>query len=212
MASDDHAAWLPGDWRWYFCPCSLVDDLNWPNLIGIAVGLAMDAFAVSIVAGLTLQRVTPRHTFRLAFHFGLFQCLMPILGWLAGKELEPYISAYDHWVAFFLLKLVGGKMLIEAWKSDSELAHADPTRGLLLVTLSLATSIDALAVGLSMAFLRTSVWGPAVVIGIVAAGLSAVGVTFGSRLGIGVGRWAEVLGGCILLFIGVKIVVLHVVS
>lgn len=184
-------------------------DLNWLNLLGISIGLAMDAFAVSIVAGLTLRRVTPRHTFRVAFHFGLFQCLMPIFGWLAGKEVEVLISAYDHWVAFVLLALVGGKMLFEAWKGESELGHSDPTRGLLLVTLSLATSIDALAVGLSMAFMQVSVWGPAVVIGIVAGGLSAIGVTFGSRLGTRVGRWAEVCGGCILIFIGVKIVVDH---
>jgi putative Mn2+ efflux pump MntP len=169
----------------------------------------MDAFAVSIVAGLTLPRVTPRHTFRLAFHFGLFQCLMPILGWMAGMRVELFISAYDHWVAFLLLAVVGGKMLVEAWKGESENQPGDPTRGLLLLTLSLATSIDALAVGLSMAFMRVSVWGPSVVIGMVAAALSAVGITFGSRLGTRVGPWAEVCGGCILIFIGVKIVVTH---
>ena len=172
----------------------------------------MDAFAVSIVAGLTLQRVTPRHTFRLAFHFGLFQCLMPIFGWMAGKEVEVFITAYDHWVAFLLLTIVGGKMLVDAWKGESEQKHGDPTRGLLLLTLSLATSIDALAVGLSMAFMRVSVWGPAVVIGIVAGSLSAIGITFGTRLGTRVGRWAEVCGGCILVLIGVKIVVTHMAA
>jgi putative Mn2+ efflux pump MntP len=134
---------------------------------------------------------------------------MPIFGWLAGKELSSLIGDYDHWIAFVLLALVGGKMLVEAWKGESSLGRADPTRGLMLVTLSLATSIDALAVGLSMAFLGISVWGPAVVIGIVAAALSAVGVTLGSRLGTRVGRWAEVCGGCILILIGVKIVVDH---
>lgn len=172
----------------------------------------MDAFAVSIVAGLTLRRVTRRHTFRLAFHFGLFQCLMPIFGWLAGTKIKAFIGAFDHWVAFLLLALVGGKMLLEARKGESEHGKSDPTRGLLLVTLSIATSIDALAVGLSMAFMRVSVWGPAVVIGMVAAALSAIGIACGSRLGSRVGRWAEALGGCTLLFIGARIVVLHMAS
>ena len=169
----------------------------------------MDAFAVSVAAGLTLDSVTPRHTFRLAFHFGLFQFAMPIFGWLAGKEVVVYISEYDHWVAFCLLAFVGGKMLWDARSSGSKFNKSDPTRGLMLVTLSVATSIDALAVGMSMAFMRISVWVPAVVIGIVAAALSGVGFTFGSRLGSYVGRWAEALGGCVLLFIGTRILISH---
>ncbi|MBC8873825.1 MAG: manganese efflux pump [Planctomycetes bacterium] len=186
--------------------------MNWLNLLGIAVGLAMDAFAVSVAAGLTLDSVTPRHTFRLAFHFGLFQCAMPILGWLAGKEVATYISDYDHWVAFALLAFVGGKMLLDARGDRSKVNKSDPTRGLMLVTLSVATSIDALAVGMSMAFMQVSMWMPAVVIGIVAAALSGVGITFGSRFGSRVGRWAEALGGCVLLFIGTRILVSHVTA
>ncbi|MFH1268350.1 MAG: manganese efflux pump MntP family protein [Planctomycetota bacterium] len=186
--------------------------MNWLNLLGISVGLAMDAFAVSLAAGLTLASVTPRHTFRMAFHFGLFQAMMPILGWLAGKELAGYIAAYDHWIAFALLSFVGGKMLLEAGKGRAKTSEADPTRGLSLVTLSVATSIDALAVGMSMAFLRVSIWVPAAVIGLVAATLSAVGIRFGNRLGARVGRWAEAFGGCVLLLIGVKILVSHLGS
>lgn len=183
--------------------------MSWLNLLGISIGLAMDAFAVSVVAGLTLRDVTPRHVFRLAFHFGLFQCLMPICGWLAGREVEAMISAYDHWLAFLLLSLIGGKMLYDA-RHEENAAHAsDPTRGLLLVTLSLATSIDALAVGLSMGILGVSVWVPAVVIGFVAAGLSTVGIAFGKRLGQRAGHWAEACGGCILILIGIKIVIDH---
>lgn len=183
---------------------------NWLTLLGVAVGLSMDAFAVAIAAGLTIERVTPRHTFRLAFHFGLFQFLMPILGWLAGHQVAAYIGAWDHWLAFGLLGYVGGKMLWEARSERGpEETKADPTRGLTLVTLSLATSIDALAVGLSMAFLGVSVWLPSVVIGIVAATLTAIGIGFGSRLGPRCGRWAEIAGGCVLIFIGLRIVWSH---
>jgi putative Mn2+ efflux pump MntP len=183
--------------------------LTWVNLLGLALGLAMDAFAVSIVAGLTLGSVTSRHTFRLAFHFGLFQAMMPVLGWLAGNQVDRYIAAYDHWVAFSLLCLVGGKMLLDARTKRPRGNRSDPTRGLMLVTLSVATSIDALAVGMSMAFMRVSVWVPAAVIGIVAATLTAAGIRFGNRLGARVGRAARALGGCVLLFIGLRIVVAH---
>lgn len=180
------------------------------SLLGVALGLAMDAFAVSIAAGLTVAPVTHRHVFRLAFHFGLFQFLMPILGWLLGTQLAGYAAAYDHWAAFVLLSFVGGKMLWESYDHDAaESAPADPTRGATLVTLSVATSIDALAVGLSMAFLQVSVWFPAVVIGLVAAGLTAVGILFGSRLGARMGRWAEAIGGSVLLLIGSRILVSH---
>ena len=186
--------------------------MNWPNLLGISVGLAMDAFAVSIVAGMAVAPVTPRHTFRMAFHFGLFQFLMPILGWLAGNEVVSYISAYDHWAAFGLLGLVGGKMVLEARHEKAPDRTVDPTRGLMLVALSVATSIDALAVGLSMAFIRVSIWVPSVVIGLVAATLSAVGILFGSRLGPRWGRWAELTGGIVLLLIGTRILVSHLVE
>jgi len=183
--------------------------LHWLTLLAIAIGLAMDAFAVSVGAGLTLSRVTGRHTFRIAFHFGLFQAMMPVLGWLAGQRMVVYIAAYDHWVAFGLLAFVGGKMLLEAWGGKEDRPIADPTRGLMLVTLSVATSIDALAVGLCMALLGVSVWIPSVVIGLVAALLSAVGITFGSRIGRRWGRMAETAGGCVLLLIGVRILVTH---
>jgi putative Mn2+ efflux pump MntP len=180
------------------------------NLLGIAVGLAMDAFAVSIAAGLTLAPVSPRQMFRLAFHFGLFQFMMPVLGWLAGQELVGHIGPYDHWVAFGLLAFVGSKMLLDAVRQTPPEVKSDPSRGLMLVTLSVATSIDALAVGLSMAFMRDSVWIAAVVIGLVAAGLSAVGIRFGARFGPRWGRWADAAGGCLLLLIGARILVNHI--
>jgi len=183
--------------------------LNWLNLLGISLGLAMDAFAVSIAAGLTIAPVTPRHTFRLAFHFGLFQFMMPIFGWLAGKEMAAYIEPYDHWLAFGLLWFVGAKMLLDARSEREPESKSDPSRGLMLVTLSVATSIDALAVGLTMALLGVSIWLPAAVIGIVAAAMSTLGVSFGSRLGSRCGHWAEAAGGCVLLVIGGRILISH---
>jgi len=185
--------------------------LNGLTVLGVAFGLAMDAFAVSVAAGLSLEQVTARHRFRLGFHFGLFQFLMPILGWLAGKGIAGRVQAFDHWVAFGLLCLVGGKMI---WESrtphDAERApRADPTRGWSLVTLSVATSLDALAVGFSMAALGVSVFSASVVIGLVAGAMTVVGLGLGRRLGSGCGRWAELVGGLVLLFIGAKILVSH---
>jgi manganese efflux pump family protein len=183
-------------------------DLSLLSLLGIAVGLAMDAFAVSIAAGLTVDAVTPRHVFRIGFHFGLFQFLMPILGWLAGGQLAAYFGTYDHWVAFVLLVGVGGKMLWESRGKEKAENGRDPTRGLMLVTLSIATSLDALAVGVSMALLGVSVWIPAVVIGIVAGALSTIGINFGGRIGPRWEHWAEAGGGIVLILIGLKILFL----
>lgn len=170
----------------------------------------MDAFAVAIATGLAIPQLTRRHIFRLAFHFGLFQFMMPIIGWMAGMTVQAYISYYDHWLAFALLAFIGGKMLWEGIRGDQEENREDPTRGLLLVTLSIATSIDALAVGLSMALLQVSVWLPSIIIGLVAGGLTTVGIRFGSQIGARYGRAAEIAGGLVLLGIGIRIVVVHV--
>jgi len=183
--------------------------ISWLSILGISIGLAMDAFAVSIAAGMGISRVTPRHTFRLAFHFGMFQFLMPVIGWSAGKQLSLYIHRYDHWVALVLLSFVGCKMLWEAGAGKKSNSDADPTRGLMLLTLSLATSIDALAVGVSMALLGVSVWLPSVVIGLITAALSAVGITFGGRLGMRWQHWAEIAGGGVLILIGLEIFISH---
>jgi putative Mn2+ efflux pump MntP len=178
----------------------------------MAVGLAMDAFAVSIAAGAFLGNVTPRHVFRMAFHLGLFQFLMPILGWLAGVRLTAYVGGYDHWLAFGLLSYVGGKMLVDALSGNDKKAETDPTRGLLLVTLAVATSIDALAVGLGMAFLKVPVLLPSVVIGLTAAFFSAVGIAFAGKILRRWSRGAEIFGGIVLLLIGVRIVFVHLTA
>lgn len=179
-------------------------------LIGLAVGLAMDAFAVSIAVGLTLKQVSLRQTFRLAYHFGLFQALMPIIGWLAGRTVQDYIAPVDHWIAFGLLGAIGGKMIYEAVTDrDEEEVRKDPTKGASLVILSVATSIDALAVGLSLAIIGVEIWYPALVIGIVALVFTAVGLHLGKRFGALFGRRMEIVGGLILIAIGVSILIEH---
>jgi manganese efflux pump family protein len=177
-------------------------------VFGIAFGLAMDAFAVSVAAGIQVAKLNAGHVLRLSLSFGLFQFFMPVLGWLAGRGLSRWVEAVDHWVAFGLLVAIGGKMLWESFRPSDGPAK-DPTRGWMLLTLAIATSIDALAVGLSLAFLDVSIWMPSIVIGIVAAVLSALGAMFGSRLGRRFGVWAERFGGLVLIAIGVKILVDH---
>jgi putative Mn2+ efflux pump MntP len=189
--------------------------MDWLSLLALSVALAMDAFAVSIVTGLTLDAMTRHHVFRLAFHFGLFQALMPVLGWLAGSAVAPYISAFDHWIAFGLLAFVGGKMLWVSFSREDEGEERvvrDPTRGWSLLMLSVATSIDALAVGLSLAVVRAPIVVPAVVIGIVAGGFTTLGLLLGRRIGTAWGKRVEVLGGLILIGIGVRILVEHLAA
>jgi putative Mn2+ efflux pump MntP len=182
------------------------------TLLGIAVGLAMDAFAVAIATGIVLGTVSGRQTFRLAFHFGLFQFLMPVVGYLAGMTVERYIEGYDHWLAFALLGYIGGKMVYEGIRGGEEEGNGgkDPTRGMSLVVLSVATSVDALAVGISLGVLRNDeIVYPGVVIGIVACTFTAAGLHLGKRLGTVFGKRMEVVGGLVLVAIGVKILFDH---
>ncbi len=173
----------------------------------------MDALAVALATGLALGEVSARQTFRLSFHFGLFQFLMPVIGWLAGLTVERWIAGYDHWIAFGLLAAIGGKMVYESLAGTREAERRrDPTRGMSLVVLSIATSVDALAVGISLGVLRIRIWYPAVVIGIVACALTAAGMHAGRRLGGAFGRRMEVLGGLVLIGIGVKILLSHLLA
>jgi manganese efflux pump family protein len=181
-------------------------------ILGVALALAMDAFAVSLGLGLSLKPATGGQTFRLAFHFGLFQFLMPVIGWTAGESLIKYISAYDHWVAFGLLVAVGGRMIFESFERDKDLRikRPDPTKGFSLLVLSVATSLDALAVGLSLAALHVDIIYPALVIGLVAFAMTVAGMKIGPLLGKVIGKRAEFMGGIILLLIGIKILADHV--
>jgi manganese efflux pump family protein len=185
--------------------------MGWLSLFALACALAMDAFAVAVVTGLVLNPMTKRHIFRLAFHFGLFQALMPTIGWAAGHAVHRHIEAYDHWAALGLLSLVGGKMVWGALKGDEQRdSSSDPTSGWALVVLSVATSIDALAVGLTMALINTTIIVPALVIGLVAAMFTVLGMVFGRRIGSIWGTRVEVLGGLILIGIGLKILIEHI--
>jgi manganese efflux pump family protein len=182
--------------------CSL---LNLLPLLGIALGLAMDAFSVAIATAIVLGEVSGRQTFRLVFHFGLFQFLMPIVGWLVGGRVSEYTSTYGPWIAFALLAYVGGHMIWQSLCSDEQCRRGDPTRGASLVLLSIATSLDALAVGFSLALLDISAWFPSIVIGLVASGMTFLGLRLGKRVGELMGRRMEMVGGLVLLTIGFRI-------
>ncbi len=171
----------------------------------IAVGLAMDAFAVALSAGTTGHGRQLRPAVRISFHFGWFQFMMPVIGWFLGVRLQRHIEAYDHWVAFGLLAAVGAHMIYESFQREPDELPGDPTRGWRMVTLCVATSIDALAVGLSLAMIGERIWYPSAVIGVVTAGLSLLGIRLGNRLRGAFGRRMEQAGGVILIAIGVKV-------
>ncbi len=175
----------------------------------VACGLAMDAFAVAIGASASGQAKGKRAAFRLSFHFGLFQFGMPVIGWAVASRLQSILASVDHWIAFGLLLIVGGHMMYAAVKKNEEGYRTDPSRGFSLVALSLATSIDALAVGFSLGMLGVEILWPSLIIGLVTAALSLTGVAMGSTLGRRFGRPVEVLGGFLLTLIGLNIVVSH---
>jgi putative Mn2+ efflux pump MntP len=179
------------------------------SVLLIALGLAMDAFAVALGVGTTRQDIWFRPGFRLVFHFGLFQFMMPILGWLGGATVARFIASWDHWIAFALLAYVGGKMIKESFGDGAAHNGSDPTRKWTLVVLALATSIDALAVGLSLAMIKVDILYPSLVIGIVAALMTALGLALGKRLGTQFGKRMELVGGLILIGIGLRVVLAH---
>jgi putative Mn2+ efflux pump MntP len=183
--------------------------MTFPSILIIAVGLGMDAFSVAIGIAAVTRTASYGPAFRLSFHFGLFQTLMPIAGWFAGMTVAPVIEGYDHWVAFGLLAYVGGKMIVESFREQEKIHREDPTKGLSLVMLSVATSIDALAVGLSFAFLKIPILYPSIIIGVVAFIMTMIGMVFGEKLGGLMGKKVETIGGVILIGIGVKILIEH---
>ncbi|MDH7514660.1 MAG: manganese efflux pump MntP family protein [Bacteroidota bacterium] len=183
--------------------------MDFLTILLTAFALAMDAFAVALSAGAVLVRASARQTFRLSFHFGFFQFFMPIVGWAAGKEAVQFISSYDHWVAFAMLAVVGGKMVYESFERERPKAKGDMTRGTSLLILSLATSIDSLAVGLSFGLLRIPIILPSMLIGIVTAGMTFAGMRLGERFSRILGKRVELAGGIILIGIGVRILLEH---
>jgi putative Mn2+ efflux pump MntP len=175
----------------------------------IAIGLAMDCFAVSIAAGTSITSSKQKLALIMALFFGLFQSGMLILGWVAGISFYELISGFDHWIAFLILALIGGKMILEGMKEEKEKSPGQYARIPVLLVLSVATSIDSLGVGLSFALLNTGILISAAVIGAVSFIFSYAGVSFGSRLGGILGNKVEVIGGVILIIIGVQILFEH---
>jgi len=175
----------------------------------IGVGLSMDAFAVSLCKGLNMRKINYKHASVIALFFGGFQALMPFIGWLLGKQFERFITAYDHWIAFGLLLIIGGKMIIDVIKGgeDEETKGGEKLDIKELFVLAVATSIDALAVGVSFAFLQVEIVPAITIIGITTFCLSFIGVAIGNRFGMKFKDKAQLAGGIVLVLIGIKILV-----
>ncbi len=190
--------------------------LDWNDILEIGVllltsiGLSMDAFAVAVCKGLKMPKFNLKQTFCVALFFGVFQAVMPFIGWLIGVNFEKYISRFDHWIAFVLLALIGGKMIFESFSADEETnARFDIKE---LTVLAVATSIDALAVGIAFAVLPQdsfNIFVSVSIIGVVTFILSAIGVIIGNRFGAVYKNKAELAGGIILILIGLKILFEH---
>ena len=184
----------------------------------LAVGLAMDCFAISIASGILLKRTLWRPMLMMAFFFGLFQALMPLIGWACASTFSHLIEVVYPWIAFAILAFLGGRMVRESFKEEDCRQDFDPTRLKVVLMLAVATSIDALAVGVSFAFLGmksvTTILSPVGIIGFVSFALSLIGLTFGIRFGCGFARRlkAERWGGVILILIGLKILIEHLIQ
>lgn len=182
------------------------------ELFLIGVGLSMDAFAVSICKGLGMRKVNYAHAVVIALFFGGFQALMPVIGWALGSQFEQYIVSIDHWIAFALLAFIGGKMLWDAFHEDDEDVEAqdDPKLDIKeLFMLAIATSIDALAVGITFAFLQVDIVPAVCLIGVTTFVLSFIGVVVGNRFGTAYEKGATIVGGVVLICIGLKILLEH---
>jgi putative Mn2+ efflux pump MntP len=182
------------------------------TILFIAVGLSMDAFAVAVVTGSVYKEFKVHHALRMALFFGGFQAVMPIIGYWAGVGLKSYVEAYDHWVAFVLLGFVGGKMIYESFRIEAAEKNRDPSNLAVLLVLSVATSIDALAVGITLSLLRTSIVVAVTIIGLVTFCFSYAGVFIGKRFGHFFESKVEIIGGLILIAMGVKILIEHLTA
>jgi len=180
------------------------------SIIVIAIGLAMDTFAVSIVTGAAYKELHIRHTLRMAGFFGGFQAFMPIIGYLAGLTVRQYVSNYDHWVAFGILSAVGLKMIYESFKIKEERQTPNPANLFVVLALAVATSIDALAVGITLSLITNAIVLAVLIIGAITFGLSFIGVYIGKKFGHFFEGSIEIIGGLVLIALGLKIVIQHV--
>jgi putative Mn2+ efflux pump MntP len=182
------------------------------SILLIAVSLSLDCFAVAVAGSISMPKITRRQVLRVSFSFGFFQLAMLVVGWLLGRTLVDIVESFAHWVAFGLLALVGARMIWESFESDeNDRQSADISKGLALLGLSIATSIDSLAVGLSLAFLESRVLIAAIAIGSVAFLFTAAGFYFGNRIGKLLGRRAEVVGGIVLIGLGLRILLSEII-
>ena len=179
-------------------------------VIAIAVGLAMDTFAVSIVTGAAYKQLHIRHALRMAGFFGGFQAFMPLVGYLAGLNLRQYVSNYDHWIAFGILAAVGLKMIYESFKIKEERKTPNPANLVVVLVLAIATSIDALAVGVTLSLITHAIVLAVIIIGVITFGLSFAGVYIGKKFGHFFEGGIEIVGGLVLIALGIKIVIQHV--
>ena len=171
----------------------------------------MDCLAVAIAGGISIPLLSTRHILRASLSFGLFQAGMFTIGWFVGQTIVELIESFDHWVAFGLLAFIGIRMIWESFRSEAgEHKTVDTTKGSTLIILSLATSIDSLAVGFSFAFINSNTYVAALIIGMVAFLISVIGFRVGIRIGEWLGRWAEILGGIILVGIGIRVLLTHI--
>ena len=187
--------------------------MSYFEIFMIGVGLSMDAFAVAICKGLAMPKLDKVQTLVIALFFGGFQALMPFIGWMLGKQFEAYITSFDHWIAFILLAIIGGKMILDVIKGGDDEEETAVTESKLdikeLFMLAVATSIDALAVGISFAFLQVKIVSAITVIGCTTFCISAIGVFVGHKFGAKYEDKASLVGGVILILIGLKILLEH---
>ena len=186
--------------------------MHLPIVILIAIALAMDAFAVSVAAGAGFRQLRIRHALQMAAFFGGFQAIMPLIGWMAGLRFKTAIQACDHWVAFAILTAVGLKMIWEAFKIEQAETPSNPANLAVLLTLSVATSIDALAVGITLSLITAYIAYAVIIIGLITFALSCVGCAIGKRIGHLFENKIEIAGGCILIAIGLKILLSHLTA
>lgn len=184
-------------------------DMEFLSIFLVALGLAADCFTVALSGSIAMGSLSLIQGLRTALAFGVFQGLMPVLGWLAGRTIVEYIEAYDHWLALALLTFVGGRMIWESFRSGNKPRNADITRGLTLLLLAVATSIDALAVGLTFAFIEIDIVLATLTIGVVSFVATIIGLLLGKKVGSLFGKRVEIIGGLILIGIGIKIVIEH---
>lgn len=178
------------------------------EIILLAVGLGMDAFSVAICKGLTMAKFSVKKAIKVATYFGIFQAIMPILGYFLGKQFESLIVQIDHWIAFVLLGGIGMNLIRETWKGEDETENGE-FDWKTLTSLAIATSIDALAIGITFAFLQTNIWTSSSIIGVIAFAMSFAGVKLGSIVGDRFNKRAKRMGGILLIGMGVKILIEH---